>query len=139
MNRRTEGKFYQVKSGDRIVSEDLGGPLRWEFDRWHCYNPRRREWMPIHAGHGLELKLSDGSWVPVRIESQFSGRILTAYYDALAAGEGKDSAELDVLRWPLERWEAREQPAKEVECTWGEMIDADTYAPCDCPKHRGAG
>lgn len=61
-----------------------GGPLRWIDRRWHCYDPRRGEWRGIHAGESLHVRMSDGTWLLLRIESSEGGRILTGHYDALS-------------------------------------------------------
>jgi hypothetical protein len=70
-----------------------GNPGRWQCDG-----------RGIHAGDGMELRLPDGSWLPVRIESHNSGRELTAY----ASIKGRPFAsrinpDHDELRWPAER------------------------------------
>ncbi len=49
--------------------------LEWINDRWHL------DGRPIHAGCGIEVRWPDGTWQPVRVESQDSGRRIYAHFD----------------------------------------------------------
>lgn len=71
--------------------------LRWIDNRWHCQG------RPIHAGCRMELKMDDGSWTPVRIESQNNGtKLIVCLHTVYGPSLDGPLKSLHRLRWPQE-------------------------------------
>lgn len=68
----------------------------WIDDRWHL------DGRPIHAGSQMEMVFPDGTWQPVRIESEDAGRVLFAFVFHHKQPLGVKIGFTRKLRWPEE-------------------------------------
>jgi hypothetical protein len=76
--------------------------IEWIDGRWHFDD------IPIYAGDGMEVLFPDGTWLPVRIESEFCGQRLYAHFEfhgkelrILVMDLNRVPAPLANLRWPM--------------------------------------